>query len=68
MSIAYTSTKPPLRLPRMRVTGGRGRDMQRHPRRVDVAVERPLGEARAGRDRQLEAAVRELIRRLASPR
>ncbi len=56
------------RLPRMRVTDGRGRDMERHPRPVDVAIERPLGEAQAGRDSQLEAAVRELLRRLAPPR
>jgi tricorn protease len=52
------------RLPRMRVTDSQGRDMERHPRPVDVVVERPLGEGAAGRDSQLEAAVRELLRRL----
>ncbi len=52
------------RLPRMRVTDGEGRDMERRPRPVDLFVERPLGEGLAGRDSQLEAAVRELLRRL----
>lgn len=56
------------RLPRMRVTDSQGRDMERHPRPVDVAVDRPLGETSAGRDSQLEAAVRELVRRLTPSR
>lgn len=56
-----------LRLPRMRVRDAAGADMERHPRRVDVAVDRPLGETATGRDTQLDAAVRELTRRLPPP-
>ena len=33
-----------LRLPRMRVRAADGSDMERHPRQVDVAVTRPIGE------------------------
>ena len=50
-----------LRLPRQRVTGADGTDMELHPRRVDVAVKRPVGEWYSGRDSQLDAAVRELL-------
>jgi tricorn protease len=36
--------------------------MEMHPRPVDVAVERPIGESYTGRDSQLDAAVRELLK------
>lgn len=38
------------------------------PRKVDVAVDRPLGESYTGRDAQLEAAVRELLSQLGPAR
>jgi C-terminal processing protease CtpA/Prc len=64
--IIYTWNMPMLdgsvlRLPRQRVTGADGTDMELHPRRVDVAVKRPVGEWYSGRDSQLDAAVRELL-------
>jgi C-terminal processing protease CtpA/Prc len=64
--IIYTWNQPlldgsVLRLPRIRITGADGVDMERNPRPVDVLVRRPLGEALAGRDSQLDAAVRELL-------
>jgi C-terminal processing protease CtpA/Prc len=53
-----------LRLPRMRVKGADGKDMERHPREVDVEVSRPLGEGAAGRDAQLDQAIRTLLEQL----
>jgi len=54
-----------LRLPRMRVLGVDGRDMENAPRPVDVEVDRPLGEWRAtGEDSQLYRAARTLLQRL----
>jgi len=53
-----------LRLPRMRIKGADGGDMELHPRRVDTAVTRPLGESGAGKDTQLDEAVRVLLRKL----
>jgi hypothetical protein len=38
--------------------------MEMHPRPVDLAVDRPLGETAAGRDAQLEAAAAELLKTL----
>ena len=51
-----------LRLPRMRVKGADGGDMEMHPRPVDALVRRPLGER--GKDSQLDEAIRALLRRL----
>jgi hypothetical protein len=34
---------------------------------VDVPVSRPIGETYTGRDSQLDAAVRELLRQIGSP-
>ena len=34
------------------------------PRPVDIAVDKPVGEGIAGRDSQLDAAVRELLKEL----
>lgn len=53
-----------VRLPSVRIRDGRGQDMEMHPRPVDVAVQRPLGETETGDDAQLAAAVKAL---LASP-
>jgi Tol biopolymer transport system component/C-terminal processing protease CtpA/Prc len=50
-----------LRLPRMRITAADGTDMEMRPRLVDIPVTRPIGEATAGRDSQIEAAVKELL-------
>ena len=53
-----------LRLPRMRVRASDGSDMEMHPRGVDVQATRPLGESAAGRDTQLDRAIRALLTRL----
>jgi C-terminal processing protease CtpA/Prc len=53
-----------VRLPRTKITDNRGVDMELHPRPVDVPVTRPIGETLAGRDSQLDAAVRELLAQL----
>jgi len=50
-----------VRVPFIRVQTASGEDMEGHPRPVDVAVERPLGETEQGRDAQLEAAVKTLL-------
>jgi Tol biopolymer transport system component/C-terminal processing protease CtpA/Prc len=50
-----------MRMPTTRVDGTDGKNMELNPRPVDVAVERPVGEAYSGRDSQLDAAVRELL-------
>ncbi len=54
-----------LRLPRQRIRGADGKDMEMVPRPVDVHVERPIGEWYSGRDSQLDTAVRELLAQLA---
>lgn len=64
--IIYTSNVPLidgslLRIPNTRITGADGTDMEMHPRKVDVEVQRPLGESGRGVDSQLDAAVRELL-------
>jgi hypothetical protein len=38
--------------------------MELKPRPVDVAVTRPIGESYMGRDSQLDAAVRELLKQI----
>jgi C-terminal processing protease CtpA/Prc len=50
-----------LRLPSTRVTDANGKDMEMHPRPVDIEVVRPMGESYTGRDSQLDAAVKELL-------
>jgi tricorn protease len=67
--IIYTSNRTLLdgttvRLPTTTITGADGRDMEMHPRPVDVTVVRPMGEGYTGRDSQLDAAVRELLAEL----
>jgi len=56
------------RLPRMRITANDGSDMERNPRPVDVPVTRPIGETLTGKDSQLDAAVRELLKQLGPKR
>jgi len=57
-----------LRLPRMKITANDGTNMERNPRPVDIEVTRPIGETLTPRDSQLDAAVRELLKQLNSPR
>jgi Tol biopolymer transport system component/C-terminal processing protease CtpA/Prc len=52
------------RLPRMRVKAADGTDMERHPRPVDIAVTRPIGESLTGKDSQLDEAIRALLKKL----
>ena len=64
--IIYTSNVPLvdgsiLRIPFIRITGADGKNMELVPRPVDVPVVRPIGEGIAGKDSQLDAAVKELI-------
>ena len=64
--IIYTSNRTLLdgttvRLPGTRITGADGKDMEMNPRPVDVLVIRPVGESYAGRDSQLDAAVKVLL-------
>jgi C-terminal processing protease CtpA/Prc len=65
--IVYTSNGTLLdgssvRLPFIRITDRAGQDMEMHPRPVDVPVVRPIGESYTGKDVQLDAAVRELLK------
>jgi tricorn protease len=53
-----------LRLPRVRITDHEGKDMERHPRPVDVLTIRAPGEDAAGIDSQLQRAVAELLKTL----
>lgn len=53
-----------VRLPFITVTTQDVQPMEMHPRPVDVAVSRPLGDAYQGRDSDLDAAVRTLLQQL----
>jgi Tol biopolymer transport system component/C-terminal processing protease CtpA/Prc len=55
-----------LRLPNTRVLDHAGKDMELHPRPVDVEVQNPPGSWAAGHDPQLETAVTTLLAQLAS--
>ena len=57
-----------LRLPSTRVIAHDGVDMELHPRPVDVRADNPPGAFERGEDPQLDAAVRELLRRIGSRR
>jgi Tol biopolymer transport system component/C-terminal processing protease CtpA/Prc len=57
-----------LRLPYDRITANDGTVMEMHPRPVDVAVDKPVGESYVGKDSQLETAVKELLKELPSHR
>ena len=50
-----------IRLPFSRITDHEGKDMELHPRPVDVPVSRPIGETYTGKDSQLDTAVKELL-------
>ncbi len=50
-----------LRLPRQRIRGADGKDMEMFPRPVDVVVVRPVGEGYSGKDSQLDEAVKQLL-------
>ncbi len=54
------------RLPRMRVRGADGTDMENRPRSVDVPTTRPIGESLVApaKDSQLDAAIRTLLKQL----
>jgi hypothetical protein len=41
-----------------------GVDMELNPRPVDVAIDKPVGEGLAGKDSQLDTAVRELLKQI----
>ncbi len=56
------------RLPRMKITGNDGTNMERNPRPVDIEVTRPIGETLTDRDSQLDVAVRELLKQLGAAR
>jgi Tol biopolymer transport system component/C-terminal processing protease CtpA/Prc len=47
-----------LRLPSTRITTASGEPMEMHPRKVDILVDRPIGESYTGKDIQLDAAVK----------
>ena len=55
-----------LRIPFIRITAGDGSDMEFHPRKVDVEVQRAVGESYKGVDSQLDRAVKELLSQLQS--
>jgi Tol biopolymer transport system component len=50
-----------IRMPRQRIDGTDGKNMELNPRTVDVPVTRPIGETLTGKDSQLDTAVRELL-------
>ena len=53
-----------LRIPFIKITAGDGTLMELKPRPVDIEVTRPIGESYTGRDSQLDAAVRELLKQI----
>jgi C-terminal processing protease CtpA/Prc len=53
-----------LGLPTTAVFDSRNQTLERHPRPVDIAVDRPVGEWYTGQDAQLAAAVAELLKEL----
>jgi C-terminal processing protease CtpA/Prc len=55
-----------VRLPFERITDMQGKDMELHPRPVDILVQRPVGESYTGRDSQLDAAVAELLKKVST--
>jgi C-terminal processing protease CtpA/Prc len=56
-----------IRMPTVRITTLDGATMELNPRPVDIPVSRPIGESLQGKDGQLDAAVRELLRQLGAP-
>jgi Tol biopolymer transport system component/C-terminal processing protease CtpA/Prc len=71
--IIFTSNRTLLdgtsvRLPSTRITDAEGKDMEMHPRPVDVMVVRPVGESYSGKDSQLDSAVKVLLGQLSATR
>jgi Tol biopolymer transport system component len=71
--IIYTGTVPlidgsNLRMPSVKIFASDGTPMEMHPRPVDVAVTRPVGESYSGKDIQLDAAVAELLKQIGPAR
>jgi len=56
-----------LRLPGIRITDMAGKNMELNPRPVDVLAVRAMGESYQGKDTQLDAAVRELLKQIGAP-
>ena len=54
-----------IRMPSTRITDHEGKDMELHPRPVDVSVSRALGEGN-DKDSQLDAAVKTLLEQLSA--
>ncbi|HUK17045.1 MAG TPA: S41 family peptidase [Bryobacteraceae bacterium] len=54
-----------MRMPGILIQGADGKNMENHPRPVDITVTRPIGESYTGRDSQLDAAVKELLAEVA---
>jgi hypothetical protein len=42
--------------------------MEMNPRPVDLAVDKPVGESYLGKDSQLDAAIRELLKEVGTPK
>jgi hypothetical protein len=57
-----------VRLPFMRNAQLDNAALERASRKVDIPVDRPMGESYTGRDAQLERAVQELMSQIASKR
>ena len=51
-------------MPSVKIFASDGTPMEMHPRPVDVAVKRPVGESYTGKDSQLDAAVAELLKQI----
>jgi C-terminal processing protease CtpA/Prc len=71
--IIYTGTVPlidgsNLRMPGYKILASDGTPMEMHPRTVDVAVTRPVGESYTGKDVQLDTAVAELLKQIGPAR
>jgi tricorn protease len=56
-----------VRMPFTRIKDHEGKEMEMHPRAVDVRVSRALGESYKGVDSQLDTAIRELLNDLGRP-
>jgi Tol biopolymer transport system component/C-terminal processing protease CtpA/Prc len=56
-----------MRMPQTLITGADGKNMENHPRPVDVEVSRPIGESYTGRDSQLDTAVKVLLAQIGAP-
>jgi hypothetical protein len=57
-----------MRMPATLIQGADGKDMENHPRPVDLPVTRPIGESYTGKDSQLDVGLRELLAQLAKLR